>query len=230
MTGEEDFIIEQPYQPTKAESEAISELVENGLNAKDWDSQKTSIKSFKKNLRHDMYNKQNQRCAYCRIHVPIACVPMHREHIVYKDAHPQWMFLPKNLCIACPTCNEFKGTTEVLTDPSTMKYPKDGSGFRIIHPMYDKYSDNIELVGGILYRGKTAKGKFTIETCHLYRVSLAEERADILYHDEHKDSIITQLISLASTSGTYVNDCNELMEHVKEIVKKYKQALQNNAY
>ncbi len=101
MERNEDFVIQEPYQPTLEESQAIRELENQGqgLVAGDWDSQKKYIKSFKKNLRQDMYEKQNKLCAYCRIHVPLACVPMHREHIVYKDKHPQWMFIPENLVV-----------------------------------------------------------------------------------------------------------------------------------
>ena len=74
MTDKEDFIIQEPYQPTEEERQAIKELEdkEQGLVAEDWDSQKTYIKSFKKNLRNDMYKKQNKLCAFCRIHVPSA--------------------------------------------------------------------------------------------------------------------------------------------------------------
>lgn len=80
MTDKEDFIVQEPYQPTEEEKQAIKELEnkEQGLIADDWDSKKTHIKSFKKNLRDDMYKKQNKLCAFCRIHVPLACVPMHR--------------------------------------------------------------------------------------------------------------------------------------------------------
>lgn len=157
MNKQEDFIVIEPYKPTEKEQSTIKELEDKGLVAEDWDSGKKYIQSFKKNLRVDMYNKQNKLCAFCRIHVPLACVPLHREHIVYKDEHPQWMFLPENLCVACPICNEFKGTTEVLVNPKTKIYPKNSNGFKIIHPLYDKYSDHIELVGGILYRGEDYK-------------------------------------------------------------------------
>ena len=64
----------------------------------------------------------------------------------------------------------------MLTDPQTVDYPKASEGFKIIHPLYDRYSEHIELIGDVLYRGKTDKGIFTIETCHLYRLDLAEER------------------------------------------------------
>lgn len=214
MNEQEDFVVQEPYQPTKEEKEAIKELEDKGLVADDWDSGKKYIKTFKINLRKDMYEKQNKLCAFCRVHVPLACVPMHREHIVYKGKHPQWMFLPENLCIACPNCNEFKGTTEVLVDSGARTYPKSGDGFKIIHPLYDKYSDHIELVGGILYRGKTVKGKFTIDTCHLYRVELAEERADQKMYSENKDNIIAKLVHLAAMPETLVDDKEEFIHYV----------------
>jgi len=222
MTELEDFVVEEPYQPTEEEKLAIKELENKGLVADDWGSGKKHIKSFKENLRKDMYRKQNKLCAFCRIHVPLACVPMHREHIVYKDEHPQWMFLPENLCVACPTCNEFKGTTEVLANHKAKTYPKAGNGFKIIHPLYDKYSDHIELIGGILYRGKTEKGVFTINTCHLYRVGLAEERVDQMMFEENKGKIITELVRLVAMPEQYVDEKDEFLQYVTDIVKEYK--------
>ena len=222
MTGEEDFVVRQPYQPTKEEKQAIAELEAKGLVADDWDSGKTYIKSFKKNLRDDMYDKQNKRCAYCRVHVPKACDPMQREHIVYKNDHPQWTFLPENLCVSCFWCNDWKGTTEVLADPQTADYPKSSDGFRIIHPLYDRYSEHIELIGDVLYRGKTDKGIFTIETCHLYRVDLAEERVDMKMLADNKGSIIAELIGLTKLSDSYVDDRVKFNKIVTGIVEKYK--------
>ena len=223
MTEKEDFVVTEPYQPTMEEKQAIKKLTDNGLTAKSWDSKRKDIINFKKNLREDMYEKQNKLCAYCRIHVPLACVPMHREHIVYKDEHPQWMFLPENLCVACPTCNEFKGTHEVLEDPRVATYPKTSAGFKIIHPLYDKYSDHIELVGDVLYKGKTPKGVFTIEKCHLYRAELAEERVDMKMLDENKGNIIAELIGLSKLPDLYVDKKDELLKYVENIVSKYMQ-------
>lgn len=223
MTEQEDFVVREPYQPTQEEMQAIKKLEDKGLVPDDWNSRKKYIKSFKKNLSQDMYIKQNQLCTYCRIHVPKACSPMDREHIVYKDKHPQWMFLPENLCLACSYCNKFKGITEVLTNPLTTVYPNASDGFKIIHPLYDKYSEHIELIGGILYQGKTPKGIFTIKTCHLYRVELAEERVDEKMYVENKGNIVAELIHLLPLSTKYVNDNEKFVQYVKNIVKKYKQ-------
>lgn len=217
-------MVQEPYKPTEEEQQAIAEMEAKGLVSGDWDSGKKHIKSFKKNLREDMYDKQNKRCAYCRIHVPKGCDPMHREHIVYKDDHPQWMFLPENLCVSCFWCNNWKGTTEVLVDPQTVNYPKASDGFKIIHPMYDRYSDHIELVGGVLYKGKTPKGVFTINTCHLYRADLAEERVDMKMLADNKGNIIAELIGLSKLPDLYVDEKDKLLQYVEKMVNKYKQA------
>lgn len=226
MTDKEDFIVQEAYQPSEKEKQAIEELVVNDEKslADYWDSNRTYIKSFKKNLRNDMYRKQNDLCAFCRIHVPLACVPMHREHIVYKNLHPQWTFHPENLCVACPMCNEFKGTTEVLVNPKTKTYPQTGDGFKIIHPLYDRYSEHIELLGGVLYRGKTKKGVFTINTCHLYRAALAVERAKQMMYEKNHESIIAKLVYLTKFTKL-VDEQNEFIEYVSDIVKKYMQGV-----
>lgn len=223
MTEEEDFVVQEPYQPTDEEKKAIKELEAKGLTSDDWDSGKSQIKSFKENLREDMYEKQNELCVYCRIHVSNACFPMHREHIVHKVAHPQWVFLPENLCVSCYWCNLYKGTTEVLVDPETTSYPQSEEGFKIIHPLYDRYSEHIELIGGILYRGKTDKGKFTIDACHLYRAELAEERVKQIKIEENKGSVIAGLMQLLAQSEQYVDDNEKFIKRVTKIVNKYKQ-------
>ena len=134
------------------------------------------------------------------------------------------MFLPENLCVACPTCNEFKGTDEVLEDPKTASYPTTSAGFKIIHPLYDKFSDHIELVGGVLYKGKTPKGVFTINTCHLYRADLAEERVDMKMLADNKGNIIAELIGLSKLPDLYVDEKDKLLQYVEKLVNKYKQA------
>jgi hypothetical protein len=84
-----------------------------------------------------------------------------------------------------------------------------------------KSREHIELVGGIMYRGKTEKGVFTINTCHLYRVGLAEERADQKMYSENKGSIIAELVHLAAMPEQLVDDKEEFLQYVTDIVKEY---------
>lgn len=222
MTELEDFIVEKAYQPTEEEKQAISELESKGLTAKDWDSGKNGIKSYKKNLREYMYYEQNCRCAYCRIELPIGCCFLQREHIVYKDLHPQWMFESRNLCIACDRCNNFKLATEVLSNPAVRAYPQKSKDFLIVNPFLDKYSEHIELKEGIIYEGKTKKGKFTVKTCHLYRIDLALERAKMRMETENPDSVQTQMLALVSKNPASAEEINKVKEILEKIVMMYK--------
>jgi hypothetical protein len=81
---------------------------------------------------------------------------------------------------------------------------------------------HIELIGGILYRGKTDKGKFTIDTCHLYRAELAEERVKQIKIEENKGSVIAGLMQLLAQSEQYVDDNEKFIKRVTNIVNKYK--------
>lgn len=222
MTEQEDFIIQKPYQPKEEELLAISELKAKGLVPKDWDSGKNGIKSFKENLREYMYYEQNSRCAYCRIEIPIACCFLQREHIIPKNTHPIWMFEPRNLCIACDRCNNYKLDEEVLSNPKTDVYPTKSCDFLIINPFLDKYSEHIELKGGIIYVGKTEKGRFTIKTCHLYRMDLVLERAKMRMATENADSVMTQILLILSNMTISDKDRNNVLANLGKIVKMYK--------
>jgi hypothetical protein len=219
MKKSENFIVKKPYQPTEDEKKAIAELKAKGLETGDWGSQKKGIKSFKNNMREHMYLEQNYKCAYCRIYIPAGCCNLDREHIVPKSLHPQWMFEPRNLCFACNKCNEYKNDEEVLSNPKRKNYPSNKEDFLIVNPFLDVYSDNIEIVDDIIYKGKTEKGKFTIKTCNLSRVELAYERAKIRI-DETKDpeSVQALVLSLLSNSP----DIEKVKQELENIVKKYK--------
>lgn len=110
-----------------------------------------------------------------------------------------------------------------MKDPQTTTYPNDSNGFKIIHPLYDRYSEHIELVGDVLYRGKINKGIFTINTCHLYRVGLAEERVDQKMYAENKGSIVAEMIRLSTLSREYVDNVEEFVDYVKDLVRRYKE-------
>lgn len=224
MTELEDFIVQEPYSPTDEEKEAISELEMKGLVPGDWSSGKKGIVSFKDNMREHMYYEQNCRCAYCRIELPIACCFLQREHIVPKTPHPKWMFDPRNLCFACDRCNNYKNDDEVLRNPDVANYPVESDDYLIINPFIDKYSDHIELKEGIIYVGKTDKGRFTINTCHLYNTEFALERAKQRMKDEKPEAVRSQLLSLLSSSPATAEEINKVKQNSEKIVKMYKRS------
>lgn len=222
MAKLEDFIVQTPYQPSDKEKAAISELKAKGLVPGDWSSGKNGIESFKNNMRDYMYYEQNCRCAYCRIELPIACCFLQREHIVPKTLHPKWMFEPRNLCFACDRCNNYKNDDEVLSNPNVEDYPQSSGDFLIVNPFIDRYSDHIELKEGIIYIGKTDKGRFTINTCHLYNPAFALERAKHRMKEEDPDTVLSQLLSLLLSTNTASEEIDKIKRDSEKIVKMYK--------
>lgn len=222
MTEVEDYIVQNPYQPTEKERLAIEELANKGLDSGDWNSKKTGIKEFKDHISDHMYFEQNCRCAYCRIELSNANTFLQREHIIPKAPHPQWMFEPHNLCITCEKCNNYKGDKEVLRNQYAVAYPTDSKDFLIVNPFLDKYSDHIELRDGIVYVGKTKKGCFTIDTCKLFMPDLALERAKIKMETDKPDTIRTQLLALLPSLPIGDKEKRKTLERFEKIVKIYK--------
>lgn len=95
------------------------------------------------------------------------------EHVAPKSLYPQFMFEPKNLCVICPDCNEYKNNREVFVEPATntknkIKYPIKSEDFVIYQPHFDDYSDHI-IRSGHIYVDRTLKGSYTIFVCNLNR-------------------------------------------------------------
>lgn len=102
-------------------------------------------------------------------------------------------------------------------------YPTDSKDFLIVNPFLDKYSDHIELKDGIIYIGKTKKGRFTIDTCKLFRIDLALERAKKKMELESPDNVCTQLLALLSSLPICEEEKSKVLESLGKIVKIYKQ-------
>lgn len=92
------------------------------------------------------------------------------EHIMAKDKKVQFMFEPRNLCVACKDCNGAKSSKEVLVNPGRVRFPIRSRDYKIVHPHFDDYGEHISaVVPEEFYRPLTEKGEFTIITCRLLR-------------------------------------------------------------
>jgi 5-methylcytosine-specific restriction endonuclease McrA len=123
----------------------------------------------------DFYRREQRlTCAYCREVISVraaACAPI--EHIVSKSQYLQFMFEPKNLCVVCGDCNEFKGSRESMADSALVReykrvYPSDSNKYRGFHPHLDDYEDHI-IKAKFLYFNRSPKGSYTIYVCNLNR-------------------------------------------------------------
>ena len=141
----------------------------------------------RREIREFYRNAQRLICVYCLGPVSnrsAAGAPI--EHIVPKSQHLGFMFEPKNLCVICPDCNEYKSKRETLADPvlvaSRVNYPNNSNLFRIVHPHFDKYDEHIVKCER-LYVECSDKGGYTIYACNLNRFFRRFGRCEELVND-----------------------------------------------
>lgn len=153
-------------------------------------------------IRNHYRTQQQGICAYCRRGVSLqSAANCHVEHFAPKSKYPQFMFEPKNLCVACADCNEIKREQETLgsePDPicngkNRVNYPRAASSFYIVHPHFDDYDDHIEIFNGH-YVDKTDKGHFTIGACLLNRRLRAFGWEETLISEPELNRLMTEFL------------------------------------
>ena len=222
MNRLEDFIIDTPYQKTDDDRACIAAVSPGENRAEDWKDRR--LNGFKSSLREYLSVKQHSRCAYCRLRIHDNEASPEIEHIVPKDKKADWMYEPFNLCLSCKMCNTKKGhTKQIVVDESVTQLPTDATSYLLIHPYLDRYSEHIELVEDVLYKGVTEKGKYTIELCKLNRFELAATRADEKIR--HKSSAYTKLmLTLVNVEHkTLVDNIDKFIKRIKECIDEYKE-------
>lgn len=221
MKVTEDFVIDRPYELMGEDLIAIEEASPVEKDKDDWE--KKCLDGFKGRFRRDMLPKQNYRCAYCRLELHTSEVTPEIEHIVPKSLKPNWMYEPFNLCVSCKLCNTKKGhRKKTLVDESVEELPHDMRAYKMIHPHLDRYSENIEFVGDILYRGISDKGRYTISLCELNRYEVAAARAMELIKQGAIDETRTILMMTDETNQKLVDDLDVFLEDIKNRIRAYK--------
>lgn len=211
-----DFVITSPYTMTSADMKAVFQASKGKPQKEDWEN--SSLKAYKERVRQYYRQQQNRKCVYCRMDVSSATGYFHIEHIVPKSVHPEWMFEPFNLCLACPQCNSAKNNQEVLNNKDITNFPTESSDYLIIHPHLDRYFDNIEIIDGLLYKGMTPKGENTIKICNLTRPELLSERAKLFIMKEQEPDSYSKLLMTYSQNYIWIGDMGELLDEIKKLM------------
>lgn len=211
-----DFVITSPYAMTSADIKAVSKASKGKPQKEDWEN--SSLKAFKDRVRQYYRQQQNRKCVYCRMGVSSATGYFHIEHIVPKSVHPEWMYEPFNLCLACPQCNSAKNIQEVLDNTDITDLPTESSDYLIIHPHIDRYFDNIEIVDGLLYKGLTKKGEYTIKLCNLTRPELLSERARVFIQQEQEPDSYSKLLITYIHNFRWIGDMDNLLDEIKNLM------------
>lgn len=218
----EDFLIGCPYTLTEDDRQSIILASPDVKNKDHWDNK--CLDGFKGRFRSYMLLQQNYRCVYCRLELHPNEVTPEIEHIVPKSLKPNWMYEPFNLCLSCKLCNTIKGhKKETLVNEKVEDIPYDSGSYKMIHPYLDKYSENIELVGNVLYRGVTDKGRYTIRLCELNRYRLAAVRAMEQIKSEVSSERKTLLLLAEHGNDALVDNMNALLEEIRNRINVFKQ-------
>jgi hypothetical protein len=106
-------------------------------------------------LRQQLQEADDQRCAYCQTTQANSGYPMVVDHVVPGSKGGNTEF--DNLCFACHRCNEFKGATTALEDPLS------GETTPLFHPRRQTWPEHFTWdAAGIRIVGVTAVGRVTV--------------------------------------------------------------------
>jgi uncharacterized protein (TIGR02646 family) len=171
--------------------EAMTVLISRLGESKNYSSEMwelESLMSVRKHVRNHYRNAQRLKCAYCAEVVgtrSAASAPI--EHIVPRSTHPRFMFEPRNLCVTCADCNEYKNNKAVTRSEEVLsrkgvRYPTQTDAFRVVHPHFDVYDKHIYKSGRV-YIPLSPKGNWTIYACELNRFFMRFGRCEELIAD-----------------------------------------------
>lgn len=180
-------IINKPIEYSQEAKLKIAEkILQEGFCHSNWSDE--DLEPVRKEIR-DHYRKiQRLVCVYCQSPISnrsASGAPI--EHIAPKSIYLQHIFEPRNLCVICPDCNEYKSKREVFNEPAIknknrVSYPTNTNDFRIMHPHFDDYERHI-IKRNRLYVEITDKGGYTIYICNLNRFFKVFGQCDELVND-----------------------------------------------
>jgi len=157
---------------TKANFDALPRGRKEGTY---WDNRDKEIAEIKSEIKDCYLLQQDYACVYCQQRIQVEHhAAWDTEHIIPKSSHPQFMFVPQNLCVACKDCNNEKRVKDVLVNPSRVTFPTSSKDYLIFHPHFDEFSTHIRLLPhSLFFMPKSDKGIKTIEVCGLLRFLLS---------------------------------------------------------
>lgn len=119
-------------------------------------------------LREQVTQRAKGRCEYCQTPQPIV-IEMELDHIIPESAGGQTT--AENLCLACASCNSFKGAFQTGFDPHTQQE------LPLYNPRHQRWDEHFQwAVDGAHLIGLTAIGRATINRLHINRELAVQAR------------------------------------------------------
>jgi uncharacterized protein (TIGR02646 family) len=177
-------IIENPYIMRPEDLRVIHEHFSGDHHV--WDN-KNDFEDFKDNFRRVIRLEQEKRCCYCKSYLKLRKQNVDIEHIIPKSKQQQFTFYPQNLALSCKRCNSVKSIHNPfdanVPDHTIVDYPTDPLFYNMIHPHFDEYFVNINILENVIIVASTPKGWKTVERCALYEPELAMDKAKEELHN-----------------------------------------------
>lgn len=129
-------------------------------------------------LRLQVRDRFKNTCAYCQTAESLTVAIFEIEHIVPLSVGGATSF--DNLCLACPTCNRYKGSYQFATDPQTRE------SVPLFNPNKQAWSDHFawnENYSEII--GLTLTGRATINLMQINRPQMIRLRKMWVSNDQH---------------------------------------------
>jgi uncharacterized protein (TIGR02646 family) len=126
------------------------------------------IATFKAEVKSYYYFQQRRLCCYCSKELDRSQATYDAEHVIDKDAYPEFMFELNNLAVSCRTCNGSKGVRSVLASADRPSCVSDlASDYLVVHPHLDEWGDHFSFddVGRIVPVAGSKKGEYTFQLC-----------------------------------------------------------------
>jgi hypothetical protein len=106
-------------------------------------------------LRLSITEADLQQCCYCLTNEKNSGIPMTYDHIIPRSKGGNTSF--ENMCLACRSCNEFKGSLTEINDPLTTEIVP------LFHPRQQQWSEHfVWSTDGTRIIGLTAIGRATV--------------------------------------------------------------------
>ncbi len=107
-------------------------------------------------LRKQLEKRNNKRFMYCLSSEENCGLRMHIDHIIPESAGGA--MTPENLCLACFSCNVYKGAKQICNDPLTQK------AVPLFHPLRQQWNEHFTWdESKTKITGLTPCGRATIE-------------------------------------------------------------------
>lgn len=195
----------------------------------DWKSTKEALKKY---IKFHLSVVQDNTCAYCREEVNFNGYGEPIEHIVPKSLKKNWMYHPKNLCLACYGCNTIKLDKDTLQGGYTShgnKYadiPLRSTNYIIVHPYFDKHSEYIDS-SGIMFKGVVGsrKGANTIAMCELNRLDLLYKRAKRNKKVKNMSDLVMRVIKDPNSGKKEIKAAQDFIDQLIERQKYMKRLI-----